>query len=124
MEKFGRRVKKMLTKEEILRKIEENKEKIKEYGVKRIGIFGSFVSGEQKEGSDLDFVVEFEVGGKSYNNFINLVFFLEGLFDKKVDLLTREGVKSIRIKEVRESIEKSVEYEANIRKNRRAGQNN
>ncbi len=124
MEKFGRGVKKMLTKEEILRKIEENNEKIKKYGVKRIGIFGSFVRGEQKEGSDLDFVVEFEEGGKSYNNFINLVFFLEGLFDKKVDLLTREGVKSIRIKEVRERIERSVEYEANIRKNRRAGQNN
>ena len=110
MEKLERRVKKMLTKEEILRKIEENKEKIKKYGVKKIGIFGSFVRGEQKEGSDLDFVVEFEEEGKSYNNFINLIFFLEGLFDKKVDLLTREGVKNIRIKEVRESIERSVEY--------------
>jgi len=52
----------------------------------------------------------FEEAGKSYNNFINLIFFLEGLFDKKVDLLTREGVKSIRIKEVRESIERGVEY--------------
>ncbi len=51
-----------MNKEEILKRIRENKDKIRSFGVKRIGIFGSFVRGEEKEGSNIDFVVEFEKG--------------------------------------------------------------
>ena len=52
----------MLTKEEILEKFKENKEEIKKYGVKKIGLFGSYVRGNQKEKSDIDILVEFEKG--------------------------------------------------------------
>ena len=51
-----------MNKEEILRRIRGNREKIRNFGVKRIGIFGSFVRGEEKEESDIDVVVEFEKG--------------------------------------------------------------
>lgn len=81
----------MLTKEDIFRKIKENREKIRGFGVKRIGIFGSYLRGKQREDSDIDFVVEFEEDKKTFNNFIGLAFFLEDLFGRKVDLLTPEG---------------------------------
>ena len=81
-----------LTKEEILESLKENKEKLKNFGAKRIEIFGSFARGEAKESSDIDFIVEFEEGKKNFDNFMGLVFFLENLLGKKVDLLTPEGI--------------------------------
>jgi len=78
---------------EILKKIEENKDKIKKFGVKRIGLFGSYVKGEQKEGSDIDILVEFEKGKKTFDNYMELKFFLEELFNCKVDLVILESIK-------------------------------
>ena len=60
------------------------------FAVKRIGIFGSFSRGEQKESSDIDILVEFE--DPTFRNFMNLAFFLEDLFGRRVDLLTPEGI--------------------------------
>ena len=81
-----------MNKEEILKVIRENKDKIKSFGVKKIGIFGSFVRGEEKERSDIDIIVEFEEGKKNFDNFMNLAFYLEELFGRKVDLLTPESI--------------------------------
>jgi predicted nucleotidyltransferase len=83
----------MLTKEKILRKIEEDREKIKKYGVKRIGLFGSRVRGEQKEESDIDILVEFEKGKITFDNFMGLKFFLEDSFNCKVDLVIVDDIK-------------------------------
>lgn len=47
-------MKQMPTSEEILRKIEENKNKIKKFGVKRIGLFGSYSKGRQRGESDIN----------------------------------------------------------------------
>ena len=93
--------------EEILRKIRENREKIRSFGIKRIGVFGSFVRGEEKEESDIDIIVEFEEGKKNFNNFINLAFFLEKLFGRKVDLVTLESISPY----IKPYIEKEVIYE-------------
>jgi len=45
------------------------------FGVKRIGLFGSFARGEQKESSDIDVLVEFEK--PTFRNFMDLSFYLE-----------------------------------------------
>jgi predicted nucleotidyltransferase len=45
-----------MTKQEIIQKLKENMNKIKSFGVKRLGIFGSAVRGEITEKSDIDFV--------------------------------------------------------------------
>ena len=58
----------------------------KRFYVKRIGVFGSFARGEQKDTSDVDILVEFEK--PTFDNFMNLAFFLEDLFQRKVDLIT------------------------------------
>ncbi|MGA1865532.1 MAG: nucleotidyltransferase family protein [bacterium] len=79
-----------------------------EYGISRIGIFGSVVKGNMTEDSDLDIVVEFKkpIGFK----FNKLVEYLENLFGRKVDVLTIDGIKNIRVKEVAKNIERTLVY--------------
>lgn len=75
------------------------------YGVKRIGIFGSFARSEQTRSSDVDVLVEFVDGQATFDNFMHLVYFLEDLFGRKVDLLTVTGIdKYIRSRVEREVI--------------------
>jgi uncharacterized protein len=65
------------------------------YGVKRIGIFGSFAQGEQTRKSDVDVLVEFLPGEETFQNFIQLVDFLEALFKRNVDLLTEPSLSPL-----------------------------
>ena len=99
-----------MTKKEVVEKIRANMAKIKSFGVKKIGIFGSTVRDELGEDSDIDVVVEFEKDRGYMQNFIGLVDFLEELFGRKVDLLTPGGVESIRIRYIREEIKRELEY--------------
>lgn len=62
----------------------------KKYTVKKIGIFGSYAKGTQKKSSDIDILVELET--PTYNNFIDLAFYLEELSGKKIDLVTTKGL--------------------------------
>lgn len=75
----------------VIETITEHKKEIKKkYGVRKIGVFGSHVRGEQTETSDVDLLVEFEK--PTFDNFMDLLFFLEDLFGKKVDLITNRGI--------------------------------
>jgi len=76
------------------------------YGVKRIGFFGSFVKGEQKENSDIDVLVEFEKEAKTFDNYMNLKFFLEEIFGRKVDLVIFDALKP----DIKDQILKEVKY--------------
>jgi predicted nucleotidyltransferase len=78
----------------------------KRYGVKRIGLFSSFVRGEQKETSDVDVLVEFEKEAKTFDNYMNLKFFLEDIFGRKVDLVIIDALKP----DIKERILKEVKY--------------
>jgi predicted nucleotidyltransferase len=77
---------------EILDILKKNKSDISIFGVNNIGLFGSFVRNENTNKSDIDFLIEFETDKKSFDNFMNLSIFLEDLFNKKIDLLTRESL--------------------------------
>jgi uncharacterized protein len=77
-------------KEQIFRLIQLNQQQIKSFGVKKIGLFGSYA--QQTDDSDIDFIVEFEKDKKSYSSYIKLAFFLEDLFGRKVDLLTNKSL--------------------------------
>jgi predicted nucleotidyltransferase len=63
------------------------------YGVKRIGVFGSFARGEEREGSDIDILVEFTEGQKTFDNYMDLKYFLQDLFGRDVDLVTAQALK-------------------------------
>lgn len=83
----------MKTLEEIKNLLKKYKEELKEkYGVKEIGIFGSFVRGEQDEESDLDILVEFEkpIG---FIRFMKLENSLSELLRVKVELVTKKALK-------------------------------
>ncbi|HWQ65354.1 MAG TPA: nucleotidyltransferase family protein [Methanospirillum sp.] len=62
------------------------------FGVKKIGIFGSFARGDQTSKSDVDILVELKTEYKTLKNFVALADYLESLFNRKVDLITVEGI--------------------------------
>jgi uncharacterized protein len=80
-----------MNREYILRKLEENSDKISGFGVRRLGIFGSFARGEQSGGSAIDFIVEFERA--TFENYIDLKFLLEDLSGRTVDLVDADAIK-------------------------------
>lgn len=94
------------SKEHIQKILEENRKQIQDFGVAKLGLFGSYAKGEQSEDSDLDFYVEFENGKKTFDNLMGLAFYLEDKFERKVDLLTDKSV-SERFKSV---MEKDIQY--------------
>jgi len=79
-----------------------------EFGVKRIGVFGSIAKQEERKESDIDMVIEFDrpIGLK----FIALAEYMENLFGRKVDILTKDGIRNIRVKSVSTDIEKDIIY--------------
>ena len=81
----------MLTLDEILARISRNHEHLSKLGVKRLGVFGSFVRGEAGPDSDIDFLVELEK--KTFDIYMDLKFFLEDLFERKVDLVLKPRLR-------------------------------
>ncbi len=79
---------------------------IEGFGVAEIGLFGSFVRGEQKDSSDVDILVKFKQGEKTYKNFIRLAYFLEDLFNRKTEVVTVESLSPF----LKPYILKEVEY--------------
>lgn len=100
--------KKVITKEEIIETLRKHRDTLLKYKVREIGLFGSFVRGEQGEKSDIDFFVNFEE--PSLENFMGLSALLEDLLQRKVEILTPAGIESIRINYVKEEIKRSIVY--------------
>ncbi len=67
----------------------------KRFGVAKIGIFGSFARGEERSESDIDVLVAFQNGKKTFDNFMGTKFFLEDLFKRKVDLVADAALKPL-----------------------------
>lgn len=84
---------------------EHRAEVVQKYRVREIGIFGSFVRGEQRRGSDIDILVDYN-GVPDLFEFINLERYLQRLFRKKVDLVRKPAIR----KELKSRILKEVVY--------------
>jgi predicted nucleotidyltransferase len=83
----------MLTKEEIRKILISHKDDLRNmYGVKEIGIFGSYIRGEQKETSDIDMLIEFE-RPISLLKMVSLENYLSDLLGLKVDIVPKEDVR-------------------------------
>jgi|SRR6185295_11672260 len=80
------------TQQEILDRLELHRDQIRSLGVERLGIFGSFVRGQQGRKSDVDVLVRFRAGEKTFDRFMDLAHFLEGLLQRRVELVTTEGL--------------------------------
>jgi predicted nucleotidyltransferase len=82
----------MESKSDILNKLRELKPILsKEYAVKRIGLFGSFADNSADPNSDIDLLVELDkpIGWK----FFSLEIYLEKVFGRKIDLVTKNALK-------------------------------
>jgi predicted nucleotidyltransferase len=97
-----------LTRQGILRALRRNDEVLQKHAVRRIALFGSYATGRHNRKSDLDFLVDFE--RPTYDNFLGLSKDLERLFGRKVDILTPQGLESIRVKSVAGSIRKTLAH--------------
>ena len=81
------------TKSELLHVLIAHKDNIKSFGVKELGLFGSFAMDNNiKNESDVDFLIDFYPEKKNYDNFIGLTFFLEELIGRKIELVTRQSL--------------------------------
>jgi predicted nucleotidyltransferase len=57
-----------------------------------LGVFGSFTRGQQRSDSDVDLLVQFEEGAKTFDHFMGLALLLEGLFGRRVELVIPEAL--------------------------------
>ncbi len=93
-----------LTSGDIMKILKRHKDILTKYEVKRIGLFGSYVRGEQRKNSDIDFLVEFKKA--NFDNFMNLVFYLENLFGRKVEIITNGSLSPY----IQSYVEKEIEW--------------
>lgn len=78
-------------KNQIISRLQEQREFLHKSGVRRIGLFGSAVRGEDRDDSDLDFLVEMEKS--TFDGYMDVKFRLEELFQRRVDLVLANSIK-------------------------------
>lgn len=95
----------MITRNDILNKLRDLKPILhRDYSVRKIGLFGSFSDDSYTDDSDIDILVEFEkpIGWK----YLSLEIFLENIFGRKIDLVTKNALKE----QIKDRILNQVKY--------------
>jgi len=80
------------TKVEILTRLTSRSHLLRALGVRRLGIFGSFLGDHPRIDSDVDLLVEFDPTRKNFDNFWQLSEMLEETLQRPVDLVTAESL--------------------------------
>lgn len=94
------------SKQDLIDRLRAHGSDLRQLGVERIGVFGSFQRDEPDAGSDVDLLVDFVPGEKSFDHFMELSFMLEEELGRTVELVTRESLSP----HLGPSITDSVEY--------------
>jgi predicted nucleotidyltransferase len=81
----------MLSREDIFRSVESQREALRARGVRRLGLFGSFALNEAREDSVIDLLVELEPN--RVEQYFDVKFMLEDLLGRDVDLVIAEDIK-------------------------------
>ncbi len=96
----------MKTLEEIKQLLKQSKSVLQEnYKVTELGIFGSYVRGEQTEKSDVDVLIDYEKAPTLFK-LVELRSYLNELMGMKVDVVTKKGLKP----KIRERVLSEVVY--------------
>ncbi len=95
-----------LDKDSILQMLANKKKHLAEFGVEQIGLFGSSLRNEASAESDIDLLVEIRKDQKTFRNFMSLNYYLEDLFGRKVELVTKQSLSPY----IGPHILKTVEY--------------
>ena len=82
-----------MTAQEIIEFLQRKRSILNRFGVKSIALFDSYVSGQATNNSDIDLLVEFKEGEKTFDNYMDLKFYLEDNLNKDVDLVIKDALK-------------------------------
>ena len=80
------------TKQDVFDILHKYRGDIRALGVRRCGVFGSFARDRATSESDVDVLVEFEPGEKTFAHFMRLVFLLEDAMERPVEIVTMESL--------------------------------
>lgn len=83
----------MTTRENILKKLKSNKPKLSKFGIRNVGLVGSYSRDEQSIESDIDLLIEFEPEKENFDNYMAVYDLFEKLFkNEKVEVVTKNGL--------------------------------
>jgi predicted nucleotidyltransferase len=83
----------MTSKENILNTLKSNKLKLSEFGISKVGLFGSYIRNEQASGSDIDLLIDFEPEKENFDNYMSVCDLIEQLFkNEKIAVVTMNGL--------------------------------
>jgi len=82
----------ILTPADVSRRIAAHEAPLRALGVQRLALFGSVLRGSAGPGSDVDLLVQFSPGTKSFDRFLAISELLETILERRVDLVTTEAL--------------------------------
>jgi predicted nucleotidyltransferase len=90
-----------------LNSLRSRKTEILDFGITQIGLFGSYIRGEESKKSDIDILVVFDPDKESFDNFMAAYDYFESIFKgKKVEMITKNSLSPY----IGPAILKEVEY--------------
>ena len=82
----------MLGRDEILRRLRDRQQEMRTlFSVRRIGLFGSYLHGNESKKSDIDLIVD--LSEPTLDHYMDLKFYLENLFERPIDLVLSDTIK-------------------------------
>jgi predicted nucleotidyltransferase len=95
------------TREHILNTLKSNNNKLKKFGIRNVGLYGSYGRNEQSHNSDIDLLIDFEPEEENFDNLMAVYDFFEKIFkNEKVEVVTLNGLSPY----IGPSILKEVQY--------------
>ena len=83
----------MTTKDNILQKLKSHKPELSKYGIRNVGLFGSYLYDAQSTDSDIDLLIDFEPEKENFENYMAVYDLFENLFkNEKIEVVTKNGL--------------------------------
>ena len=83
----------MTTRDIILKTLKANKLKLSKFGIRNVGLFGSYSRNEQSSESDIDLLIDFEPEKENFDNFMAAYDLFEKIFkNEKIEVVTKNGL--------------------------------
>lgn len=83
----------MTTKENIVKVLKSNKLKLSKFGIRNVGLFGSYIRNEQSSESDIDLLIDFEPEKENFDNYMAVCDLFEKIFkNEKIEVVTKNGL--------------------------------
>jgi predicted nucleotidyltransferase len=83
----------MTSKEIILKTLQSNKPELKKFGIRNVGLFGSYIRNEQSSESDIDLLIDFEPEKENFDNYMAVYDLFEKIFkNEKIEVVTKNGL--------------------------------